>query len=172
MIDMAHAELLIERTFIDHRATHVRKIATFVRDLDAAEDIVQEAFLRLARVARAGRLPEDLAGWTYRVAMNLAKSRGRHLAVARRHAASLPTPAADPGPAATAEARELHAILRETIGELTPDHRLAISLAAQGYPGSAAAVMLGRSVGASRALLCRARSDVRAGLALEGYPSA
>jgi RNA polymerase sigma factor (sigma-70 family) len=172
MSDMAGAEILIERTFINHRAAHVRNIATFVRDADAAEDIVQEAFLRLARVARAGRLPEDLAGWTYRVAVNLAKSRGRRLAVARRHAASLPTPTAEPGPAATVEARELQAILAQTIGDLKPDHRLAISLAAQGYPGSAAAVLLGRSVGASRTLLCRARSDLRGGLAREGYPCA
>src|SRR3954447_10123125 len=47
------------------------------RDEAAAEDLLQEAFLRLTREVDAGRTPEHVRGWLYRVASNLAISRGR-----------------------------------------------------------------------------------------------
>src|SRR4029078_10539301 len=47
------------------------------RDEGAAEDLLQEAFLRLTREVDAGRTPEHVRGWLYRVASNLAISRGR-----------------------------------------------------------------------------------------------
>ena len=47
------------------------------RDEGAAEDLLQEAFLRLTREVEAGRTPEHIRGWLYRVASNLAISRGR-----------------------------------------------------------------------------------------------
>src|SRR5688572_20555796 len=47
------------------------------RDEGAAEDLLQEAFLRLTREVDAGRTPEHVRAWLYRVASNLAISRGR-----------------------------------------------------------------------------------------------
>ena len=57
---------------------------TLVRDREAAEDVVAEAYLRLVREAYAGRAPDDVRGWLYRVTANLVMSRGRRIAVARR----------------------------------------------------------------------------------------
>ena len=60
-----------------------------LRDADRAEDIVQEAFLRLATESRAGRDPNNPRGWLYRVVLNLIISDARHAAIARREAGHL-----------------------------------------------------------------------------------
>src|SRR6476659_3022459 len=60
-----------------------------MRDADRAEDIVQEAFLRLATESRAGRDPDNPRGWLYRVVLNLIISDARHAAIARREAGHL-----------------------------------------------------------------------------------
>src|SRR6187401_1458917 len=52
------------------------------RDERAAEDLLQETFLRLTKEVDAGRTPEHLRGWLYRVASNLAVSRGRRATTA------------------------------------------------------------------------------------------
>src|SRR3954470_21583837 len=47
------------------------------RDEGAAEDLLQEAFLRLTREVDANRTAEHVRGWVYRVSSNLVISRGR-----------------------------------------------------------------------------------------------
>ena len=54
------------------------------RDEVAAEDLVQETFLRLTAEVRQGRVPDNVRAWLYRVASNLAISRGRRVATALR----------------------------------------------------------------------------------------
>lgn len=55
--------------------------------------------------------------------------------------------------------RQLHAAL----GRLAPDRRAALLLAARGFSGHEVAGLLGlgRTEGATRTLLCRARLDLR-----------
>ena len=60
-----------------------------MRDADHAEDIVQEAFLRLATESRAGRDPNNPRGWLYRVVLDLIISDARHAAIARREVGHL-----------------------------------------------------------------------------------
>ena len=52
---------------------------------------------------------------------------------------------------------ELHAAL----AHLAPDRRAALLLAARGFSGYEVAGLLGRSEGATRTLLCRARLELR-----------
>ena len=54
------------------------------RDREAAEDLLQETFIRLITETRAGRPPEQVRAWLYRVAANAAISRGRHGSVWNR----------------------------------------------------------------------------------------
>ena len=152
--------------FTTHHAALLRQLTAYTRDRDAAEDIVQEAFVRLTRSVSAGATPDDVGAWTYRVAMNLAASRGRKLQTARRYPDASPRPAPEPGPVEMCEARELGRRLAEALTLLPADHRQAILMAAQGLSSSAVAAVLGRTTGATRTLLCRARSRVRADLAL------
>ncbi len=65
-----------------YREEIVRFLRVRTRDAEAAEDLTHETFLRLHREVIEGRGPTDPRAWLYRVAANLATSRGRRTAVA------------------------------------------------------------------------------------------
>jgi RNA polymerase sigma-70 factor (ECF subfamily) len=133
-----------------------------LRDSAAAEDIVQESFLRLALESQVRRYPRQPRAWLYRVVRNLIISGARRAAVARRQSAQ------DPFADVVLESPEIHvpaserrrilAIAMEAGG---PDGRTGLILAAQGYSGREIAEVLGRSEAATRTLMCRARGSVR-----------
>src|SRR4051812_13184964 len=70
------------------------EIESFIRrrvaDAEVAEDLTQEAFLRLTRESIRRGLPLEPKHWLYRVAGNRAISHGRRVSVARRRTAALP----------------------------------------------------------------------------------
>ena len=65
-----------------HHAEVYAFLVRSTRDPSAAEDLLQETFLRLTTEARAGRAPEQVRAWLFRVASNLAISRARRNATA------------------------------------------------------------------------------------------
>jgi RNA polymerase sigma-70 factor, ECF subfamily len=140
-------------------------IARSVRDDAEAEDLLQEAFLRLTREARAGRFPTQHRAWLYRVASNLVISRSRRRGtVARfldRFGAAEHEATVGESPEAGAIRRERSMGLDAALRQLAPDARAGLLLAAQGFSGAEIAGMLGRSENATRTLLCRARMRVR-----------
>jgi RNA polymerase sigma-70 factor, ECF subfamily len=148
---------------------HARDLTAFARSLvrerEAAEDLVADAFLRLVREARAGRTPDDVRSWLYRVTANLVMSRGRRISVMRRFVSSL----ADRRSAESPEARHLRLdidpALRDAVLALPVDARVAIVMAARGASGREIAATIGRSEAATRTLLTRARQRVRGRLA-------
>ena len=151
-------------------AAPVRRYLTGVTcDASAAEDLTHDAFLRLTVEVGAGRVPDDIGPWLHRVGHNLAMSRGRRRSVADRHAGNLARPAPAPLPETAAlEAEEQRAAV-VALGHLSPVHRRAVMLASYGVDGPAIARSIGRSEGATRTLLCRARARLRATLlAAEG----
>lgn len=50
------------------------------RNIETAEDVLQDTFLRLIREARAGRMPDEVRPWLCRTAANAAIDRGRRVA--------------------------------------------------------------------------------------------
>ena len=144
-----------------HRAELFAFLVRMTRDCEEAEDLLQEVFIRLIREARAGRMPDHVRAWLYRAASNAAISRSRRGAVWGRLLPRLVDrrePAAPETEALRAErASELHTAL----SELPPDARAALLLAAQGFEGHEIATSIGRSEGATRALLCRSRVRLR-----------
>lgn len=162
-------DTLIARTYADHAAALTRYARSFVRDEAAAEDLVHEAFLRLAREVREDRTPDNVAAWLFRVTANLATSRARRVAVAARFADALDGPEADPDPEAAVIDLERYEALREALQELAPHDRTALLMAAHGYRGPEIAARLGRTQLATRTLLCRARGRVRARLTTAGF---
>jgi RNA polymerase sigma-70 factor (ECF subfamily) len=167
MVDLeAHS---IEQEYLEHHASLVRRLTAICRDAAAAEDLAQEAFLRLTREMAAGRGPDDVPAWLYRVGANLATSRGRRLAVAERHRAGLVGPAMDEDPAVDVLQDELRAALRTALAELPATDRQAVLLAAHGYRGPEIARLVHRSPGATRMLLWRARSRLRDHLVAGGF---
>lgn len=159
----------VEAAFIEHGAAVVRHLTALTRDASAAEDLAQEAFLRLAREIEAGRVPDDAAAWLHRVGTNLAMSRGRHLQVVDRRAGFLPRPSAPDGPEQIVVQGELAEAVALVLAQMSGTERRALTLAANGYRGAEIAASLGRTTGATRTLLCRARAKARDRMQLAGF---
>ena len=139
------------------------------RNDEAAEDLAQEAFLRLAREVEAGRTPEHIRAWLYRVASNLVVSRARraHTVVAwlTRHGPTAAEDDREPSPEEGLIRRERRSELEALLDTLPADARTALLLSGQGFTGLEIAAAIGRSHAATRTLLTRTRINLR--LALE-----
>lgn len=158
-------EVELTRLYEAHRVEVFAFLIRMCRDREAAEDLLQETFIRLIREARAGRMPDEVRPWLYRVAANAAISRGRRGAAWTRLVPRL----LDRGEPARPESEflrsEREAELHHALAGLAPDARAALLLAAQGFDGREIAESIGRTEGATRTLLCRSRAQLR--LALE-----
>ncbi|HEX5041235.1 MAG TPA: sigma factor, partial [Candidatus Limnocylindria bacterium] len=75
--------------YAEHAAALRTRLTGVTRDMAAADDMVQETYLRLLTEVAAGRRPVHLRAWLFRVGTNLAASRGRHQGVASRRAHEL-----------------------------------------------------------------------------------
>jgi RNA polymerase sigma-70 factor (ECF subfamily) len=130
----------------------------------AAEDLVQESFLRLVREVQAGRAPDNVRAWLYRVCANLAASRGRRATVATRYLPFLAAHEVGETPEARHLRLELGTELSAALAGLSPDERTGLLLSANGFHGPEIADMIGRTHGATRTMLTRARLKVQARL--------
>jgi len=133
----------------------------------AAEDLVQESFLRLVREVQAGRTPANIRPWLYRVCANLATSRGRRAMVASRYLPFLASREVGETPEARHLRLELGAELTAALADLSHDERTGLLLSAGGFHGPEIADIIGRSHGATRTMLTRARTKVQARLSGE-----
>ena len=168
----AYTEQLVQAAYVEHRVALVRHLAVVTRDRDVAQDLAQETFIRLAREIDAGRAPDDTGAWLHRVGRNLATSRGRHLQVEKRHADALLQPAESRSPVDLAITGELSRNVEAAMSSLSMKERHALVLAAYGFDGGEIAFSIGRTPGATRTLLCRARAKIRGQLRLaEGAPA-
>ncbi|MGD9792383.1 MAG: RNA polymerase sigma factor [Acidimicrobiia bacterium] len=82
------AEQLVIRLFLSDGRALVRLARLFVDDRDAAEDIVQEAFLRLARHAGKIETVERAPAYLRSIVLNLARDHNRRGLVSLRHHAT------------------------------------------------------------------------------------
>lgn len=143
---------------------HSWLLARYGRHL-TCDDLVQETFARLVREVAAGRTPDQVRPWLYRVAHNLAVSELRRPRPSvdddRRIEPRRPT-------AGSAEAEYLGSLvsleLRRALAGLSPASRMSLLMAADGHPGHEIARAVGRSEQATRTLLCRARRVLREAL--------
>src|SRR5262249_32619675 len=114
-------------------------------DHHLAEDVLQAAFVSLARQADSLRRPGSVAAWlhrtAYRPALNTARARRRR---GRAEACVAPRPATDP--LAELSARELVAALDEELARLPESLRLPVVLCClEGRTQDEAAALLGWS---------------------------
>ncbi len=151
----------ISALYVAHAPGLTRWMTSITRDPDLAADLVQEAFLRLARELEAGRKPDNCAAWLAQVSRNLAISRARHVATATRLEDRLSAPPAAADPAVAALEAERTRAVHAALAELRPAARTALVLAAEGHRNAEIAARIGRSELATRALMCRARRQLR-----------
>lgn len=171
-----------------HRAV-VRVVATVVRREAVAEEIAQEAWLRVARSIGSFDGRGSLRAWIFRIAINAARARaGREAreipasSLAEDDASAEPTvdparfhgegrwvghwsapPGAWPRPDARLLSAELVALIGRAIDELPPLQRQVITLRdTQGLDADETCAIVGVSEANQRVLLHRARARVRA----------
>jgi RNA polymerase sigma-70 factor (ECF subfamily) len=119
---------------------------------DQAEDVIQEAFLRLVRFRFARSMQDNLRAWVFRVAHNLSMDVHRfHRGWSHNneeYSRTITRHRADPGP--TPEQRViLHERRRQfenAFAQLTPKQRECVLLRAEGFKYREIATTLGVSV--------------------------
>ena len=156
----------------------LRYLERMVRDAAAAEELVQEAFLRVHR-ARERYVPKArFSTWLYRIATNLALNELRRPRVRELHS-STDSDAAAPLRAATAavddvvDARRMGAAVERELAQLPERQRAALWLTAvEGLSYAEVAGALEVSEQAVKALVHRARTALAGKLKdLRGAPS-
>jgi RNA polymerase sigma factor (sigma-70 family) len=162
---VATADAAVLAAWTDHHEEIFAFLVRTTRDPEVAEDLLQEAFLRLTRETRADRTPVNVRAWLYRVGANLATSRGRRVSAAFRGTARLGKPPSTMPSENLPEAgylqREGRTALVGVLADLDPGARAALLLASEGFSGAEIASAIGRSEAATRTLLCRTRMRVR-----------
>jgi RNA polymerase sigma-70 factor (ECF subfamily) len=170
----ASAEALVVDAWERHRAEIHAFIARAVRDDDAAEDLLQETFVRLLSEARRGRPPGQLRPWLYRVASNLVISRGRRRSTVlrwlQRHGAAQVRSGAGASPESNFLEAERVREMELALSLLPADARVALLLSSTGFSGAEIAAAIGRTEGATRSMMTRSRIAVRSRLASEDAP--
>ena len=159
----------LETLFAEHRDALFRYLARYTGDPDLAEDLVQETFLKL--VVRPPGTTENMRGWLFTVATNLAKDarktsqrRGeliRWAAEAPRNASSRADPSAE------VERLELRHRVRAALDELSHKERTALLLRADGFAHREIATALRTTTGSVGTLVARALTKLAKRLGLD-----
>ncbi len=144
-----------ELFFLEHHDRLYAALFFIVGDAGGAEDIAQEAFLKLWE--RWDRLDaiDDPTAYLFRTALNGFRMRARRAKVAARHL----TTATEPDPF---HQIELRADLRELLAKLPARQRAALVLTEiYGYDSAQTAYILGVRASTVRVLTHRARATLR-----------
>ena len=167
--DESAFETLVDR----HRERVFRLACRYLGDVNAAEDLAQETFLRVYRSKLSWRPEAKFTTWLYRVTANACLNELR----ARRVRKAVETTApADRGgevredqpdlaavdPAAAAAKGEVAVRVRAAVDALPEDQRMAVLLSKyEGLSYRELADAMDRSVPAVKSLLVRARDNLR-----------
>lgn len=84
-VAVADVDLFVEAMYHEHGRGLVHMVRLFVDDRNAAEDLVQEAFIRLARSAHKIRDDRKAAAYLRSIVLNLARDHNRRGLVSLRH---------------------------------------------------------------------------------------
>ncbi len=138
-------------------------------DWQRAEDIVQDAFLRVHRAAPRYRPESKFSTWFYRIIVNLCMDQLRRHQRQAKMAVDVPAP--KPGsrenPVHRQEVRELRQAVRQAIDRLNERERMAVILHRfEGLAHGQIADIMEASAAAIESLLVRAYRKLRRDLAL------
>lgn len=160
----AWAAIIAANMALVHRTAY-----RIVRDSQLAEDIAQESFLRLWKLAASWQPRGRISTWLCHVARNLAIDAIRRRGREQAGALDDELPAGAPTPLEAMAARERQGDIDRALADLPARQRDAIMLVHfADLTGAAAADVLGVSVEALESLLSRGRRALKRALAAEG----
>lgn len=148
----------------------VNFIARYLGDRYAAEDLAQEAFLRVYRAAPRFEPKTRVSTWIFRIAYNLILTEIKHRKRRENLCEALSRGGEDGSePFADASERyELEEEIESAVGKLAANQRAALLLRVnEGLTYQEIGEILGTSVGSVESLLFRARRNVRRSLGRE-----
>jgi RNA polymerase sigma-70 factor (ECF subfamily) len=156
---LAPLEEEVTNLFDQLRSPLLRYVLSFGLPVPDGEEVIQEVFLALFQHLRHGRPRENLRGWVFRVAHNLAMK--------KHHAIHQDVPAypdesllkqhmdRDPNPEEALAARQRQQHLQAVVRALPEQDRCCIHLRAEGLRYREIAAILGMSLGAVSLSLVR-----------------
>jgi RNA polymerase sigma-70 factor (ECF subfamily) len=164
----------LETLYDKYKSQIYRTALAVTRDQQAAEDILQDTFLRLH--ANVGHLDGSvpIAPWLHRVTVNLSynwHARGRRWVHSLEGVIeNLVSSPSHGSPERQAERMELHDIVQQAIGTLSFGHRIVVILFyLNGFNLEEIAYILDCPVGTVKSRLHYARQNMRRWLEREGY---
>lgn len=156
--DLGPLGILVER----HQDWMLSLAFRLLGQWDAAEDAVQEAFLRVHRAAPKYRPTAQFKTWLYRLVVNLcfdARRRGKRRPVQHADFSTIPAPDDSPGALASEETVE---IVRKAVDGLPDRQRTTLILHRyEGLSHKRIAEITGWSESAVESLLVRAYDSLR-----------
>ena len=153
MAVVRETDMLYERAFADHWRDVFRFLLAWTNDWAAAEDLTQEAFLRLWRSRAKIDWTNPILPWLLVTGRRLANDRFRQIA---RRLGGVPSPASFDE---TQHVRWLD--VQAALKDLSPLERSAVVLITfQGTPTAEAARILNTTPGGLRAALSRGREKL------------
>jgi RNA polymerase sigma-70 factor (ECF subfamily) len=154
---VAESDNGFDRFFDEHRDRLYRALWLVARDRFDAEEVTQDAFLKVWERWNRVRGLEDPAGYLYRTGLNLLRNRRRRAALGLRRLVHIAPPAGDA--MAAVDARDL--VVR-ALGTLTPRERSALVLVdLLDMTSEDAAKALGVRASTVRVLAARGRTALR-----------
>jgi len=121
-------DALVAQLFAAEGAQLVRLARLFTDDRNAAEDLVQEAFIRLHRAAHRIKDPEKAAPYLRSIVVNLARDHNRRGLMSLRHQEALPAGSSPDAPEDVLVLDEERRQIVEQLRELSPRQRDCIML--------------------------------------------
>lgn len=172
--DGAEAPHAFEQTMAAHESALLRYATRLLNDPHAAQDVVQETFVKLHRYWRDGAQPmAQLASWLYRVTHNAAvdyiRREDRLRALHTRQAEDPPDPPADDPPARALERAEMLTLALAQVRRLDPGEQQVVILRLQeGMSYQRISEITGRTEGNVGCILHHAVKKIAAGLKRAG----
>ncbi len=121
-------DTLVAQLFEQEGAALVRMARLFTDDRNAAEDLVQEAFIRLHKSAHRIRSPDKAASYLRSIVINLARDHNRRGLVSLRHQEAVPVGTAPEAPEDRLLLDEEQMLLLDDVRALSPRQRDCIFL--------------------------------------------
>ena len=163
--DMSAFELIVLR----YEDAIFNFIYHFLADYHRSQDVSQETFLRVLRNADRYKSSNNFKTWLYKIAVNLCKNELRNRS--RRKTLSLNDPDIDienlildhhVSPDEAYERKEMRELIKNALGELPEDQRMAIILREyQDLSYGEIAAALNCSLGAVKSKIRRARQNIK-----------